>query len=279
VNRFRHVITSELTKIRTVRSMTWALLLTPVICVVLGYAVSLSLRVSFPRLPAQQREDWDPLFATFYSLSVGQFALVVFGVTVTGSEYPTRMIMTSLTVVPRRGLFYAAKIAAGLLAAAVTAALTVAATFFAAQFALGPHRVLSDAPGALQAAFGAWLYLTLICALAMGVTAITRSPALSLVVMVPLLFLDSQGLGNVPGLQRIVDYLPDQAGAVITHLSGAGAGHFGRPYGPWTGMAIMLGWTAAALIGGYAVLSRTDAADGAGIRVFGRMARQLRGQG
>jgi len=279
VKRFRHVITSELTKIRTVRSMTWALLLTPVICVALGYAVSLSLRVSFPRLPAQQRADWDPLFATFYSLSVGQLALVVFGVTVTGSEYPTRMIMTSLTVVPRRGLFYAAKIAAGLLAAAVTAALTVAATFFAAQLALGPHRVLSDAPGVLQAAFGAWLYLTLICALAMGVTAITRSPALSLVVMVPLLFLDSQGLGNVPGLQRVVDYLPDQAGAVITHLSGAGAGHFGRPYGPWTGMAIMLGWTAAALIGGYAVLSRTDAADGVGIRVFGRMARQLHGQG
>lgn len=279
MNRFRHVITSELTKIRSVRSMTWALLLTPVICVALGYVVSVSLRVSFPRLPAQQRQDWDPLFATFYSLSVGQLALVVFGVTVTGSEYPTRMIMTSLTVVPRRGLFYAAKVAAGLLAAAGIAALTVAATFFAAQVALGPHRVLSDAPGAVQAAFGAWLYLTLICAIAMGITAITRSAVLSLVIMVPLLFLDSQGLGNVPGLQRVLDYLPDQAGAVITHLSGVGAGHFGRPYGPWTGMAIMLGWTAAALIGGYLVLSRTDATDGSGIRILGRTARQAHGHG
>jgi ABC-type transport system involved in multi-copper enzyme maturation permease subunit len=269
------VITSELTKIRTIRSMTWALLLTALICVGLGYAVSLSLRVSFPRLPAQQRHDFDPLFATFYSLSIGQLALVAFGVTVTGSEYSTRMIMTSLTVVPRRGLFYAAKIAAGLLAAAGTAVLTVAATFFAAQQALGPHRASAGAPGTLQAAFGACLYLTLICALAMGITAITRSPVLSMVVMMPLLFLDSQGLGNVPGLQKVIDYLPDQAGAVITHLSGAGAGQFARPYGPWTGMAIMLGWTAAALIGGYLTLTRTDASGESGTRIPGRMARRL----
>jgi ABC-2 type transport system permease protein len=256
------VITSELTKIRTVRSTTWALLVTPLICVCLGYLVSLSLRESFPRLPAQQRQDWDPLFASFYSLSIGQIALVVFGVTVAGGEYPTKMIMTSLTVVPRRGLFYAAKVSAGLLAAAGTAVLSVAGTFFAAQLALGPLGARPGAPGTLQAALGACLYLTLICGLAMGVAALTRSPVLSLVIMVPLLFLDSQGLGNVPGLQRVTDYLPDQAGALITHFSGAGAGHFARPYGPWTGMAIMLAWVAAALVGGYLVLSRTDVSGG-----------------
>jgi ABC-2 type transport system permease protein len=254
VTRYWHVIASELTKIRTVRSTTWALLLTPLICVGLGYAVSLSLRVSFPRLPAQQRQDWDPLFATFYSLSIGQIALVVFGVNVAGGEYPANMIMTSLTVVPRRGLFYAARASAGLLAAA--------GTVFAAQQALGPHGARVGAPGTLQAALGACLYLTLICAFAMGVTGITRSPVLSLVIMVPLLFLDSQGLGNVPGLQRVIDYLPDQAGTVITHLSGACAGHFGRPYGPWTGIAIMLAWTVAALVGGYLVLIRTDVTGG-----------------
>lgn len=259
MNRFRSVITAELTKIRTVRSTTWALLLTPLICVGLGYAVSLSLSESFPRLPAQQRQDWDPLFASFYSLSIGQIALVAFGVTVASGEYPTKMIMTSLTVVPRRGLFYAAKVSAGLLAAAGTAVLSVAGTFFAAQLALGPHGVRV---GALQAAVGACLYLTLICGFAMGVAALTRSPVLSLAIMVPLLFLDSQGLGNVPGLQRVIDYLPDQAGALITHFSGAGAGHFARPYGPWTGMAIMLAWVAAALIGGYLVLARTDVVGG-----------------
>jgi ABC-2 type transport system permease protein len=259
VNRFRHLVTAELTKIRTVRSTRWALVLTLLICVCLGYAASFSLRVSFPRLPPQQRRDFDPLFATFYSISIGQLALVVFGVTVVGSEYTSGTIVASLTAVPRRGRLYAAKLAAGLLTAAVAALLTVTATFFAAQQALGPHRTSPGTPGTVAAAVGACLYLTLICALAMGVTAALRSPARALGIMTPLLFLDSQGLGNVPGLKAVMGYLPDQAGAVIMHLSGPAGSRFSRPFGPWTGMAIMLAWASIALACGYLVLARTDA--------------------
>jgi ABC-2 type transport system permease protein len=259
VSRFLHVVIAELTKIRTVRSTLWCLLLTTLICVGLGYAVSLSLRLGLSRLPPPRRRDFDPLFATFYSLSIGQLSLVVFGASVVGSEYSTGMIIASLTTVPRRGVFYAAKITAGLLVAAVTALVTAAATFVAAQQALGSHRTSFAAPGTTQAAVGAFLYLTLICAFAMGVTSILRSPARALVVLMPPLFFDSQGLGNVPGLQKVIDYLPDQAGAVIAHLSGTGGGHFGRPFGPWTGMGIMLAWTATALVGGYLVLARSDA--------------------
>lgn len=255
---FRHLMAAELTKIRTVRSTVWALLLTLLICVCLGYAVSLSLRTSFPRLPAPQRRDFDPLFATFYSMSLGQLAVAVFGATAVGSEYTSGTIVASLTAVPRRGRCYAAKVTAGLLAAAVTALVSVTATFFAAQQALGSHRTSAWAPGSLQAAGGACLYLTLICGLAMGLTAMLRSPARALGFMLPLLFLDSQGLGNVPVLQKVIDYLPDQAGAVIMHLSGGPGGRFSRPFGPWPGLAIMLGWTVAALGGGYLVLARAD---------------------
>jgi ABC-2 type transport system permease protein len=258
VNQFRHAITAELTKIRTLRSARWALLLTPLICVSLGYVTSLILRDSFPRLPPQQRRDFDPLFATFYGLSIGQLAIVVFGATVTGSEYTSGLIATSLLAVPRRGLFYAAKVSAGLLLAAGAAVVTVAGAFWAAQQGLGPLRTSLGAPGSLQAALGACLYLTLLCALAMGITAILRSPAIALAILMPLLFLDSQGLGNVPGLQKVIDYLPDQAGAVIVHLNGPGGGRFTRPFGPWAGMAIMLCWAAAALACGYLVLARTD---------------------
>jgi len=260
MSRFRPVITAELTKIRTVRSTAWTLPLTLLISAGLGYAVSLSLRVSFPHLPPSQRRDFDPLFATFYSLSLGQLPLVAFGATVVGSEYTWGTILVSLTAVPRRGLFYAAKVAAGLLVAAATALVTVTATFFAAQQALGPHRTSPGAPGVLEAAVGACLYLTLICGLAMGVTAILRSPARTLGVMLPLLFLDSQGLGNVPGVQKAIDYLPDQAGAVIMHLTGPPGTRFGRPFGPWAGMAILLAWATAALACGYLVLARTDSA-------------------
>ena len=264
VSRFRHLITAELTKIRTLRSTVWALLLTLLASTGLGYVASLSLRNAFPRLPPQQRHDFDPLFATFYSLSLGQLALVVFGVTVAGSEYASGTIMTSLTVVPRRGLFYAAKITAGLLVAALTSVVTVIATFLVAQQALGPHRTWIRAPDVRQAAVGACLYLTLICAFAMGATAALRSPARALGITMPLLFLDSQGLGNVPGLAAVIDYLPDQAGSVIIHLTGPPGSRFGRPFGPWAGMAIMLAWAVAALACGYLVLTRTDVT---GVRV------------
>jgi hypothetical protein len=30
----------------------------------------------------------------------------------------------------------------------------------------------------------------------------------------------AQGLGNVPGQQKVIDYLPDQVGAVIVHRTG-----------------------------------------------------------
>ena len=228
MNRFRRVVTSELTKIRTVRSTAWALLLTPLACIGLGCVVCLTLRASFPRLPAQQRQDWDPLFASFYSLSIGQIALVVFGVTVAAGEYPTNMIMTSLTAVPRRGL---SRREGRRGAAGRRRNRRPYPDRDVLRSATGyprPARRAAGTPGTLQAALGAWLYLTLICGLAMGIAAITRSPVLSLVIIVPLLFLDSQGLGNVPGMQRVIDYLPDQAGALIAHISGAGA----RPLRP-----------------------------------------------
>jgi ABC-2 type transport system permease protein len=273
VKPFRRVVTAELTKIRTVRSTRRALLLTLLVCACLGYAVSLSLRLSFPRLPPQQRRDFDPLFAAFYSLSIGQLALVAYGAAVTGSEYSTGMIVTSLAAVPRRGLFYAAKITAGLLAGGGTALVSVTATFLAAQQALGPHRASPGASATVQAFLGACLYLTLICALAMGVAAILRSQALALAIMMPLLFLDSQGLGNVPGLQKVIDYLPDQAGSVVMHLNGPGDGHFSRPFGPWTGIGIMATWTVAALVAGYFVLASNDATR-VGRRTLRRRARR-----
>jgi ABC-2 type transport system permease protein len=110
------------------------------------------------------------------------------------------------------------------------------------------------------AAFGACLYLTLICAFAMGTAATLRSSARALSILIPLLFLGSQGLGNVPKIKTFTQYLPDQAGMVIMHLAGApGGSRFGRPYGPWAGLGILTLWAAGALVCGYLVLARADA--------------------
>ncbi|HZE31227.1 MAG TPA: ABC transporter permease [Actinoallomurus sp.] len=142
---------AEWIKIRTVRSTGWTLLLTFVLCAGLGLLVALSLANGFDRMEAAARRNFDPVLTGFYSLTLGEISLVAFGVLLISTEYTSGTIRASLVAMPRRGLFYAAKVLAGALTAAVFSLLTVFATFFTAQAALGPHGVSLGAPGALRA--------------------------------------------------------------------------------------------------------------------------------
>jgi ABC-2 type transport system permease protein len=227
------LISAEWTKIRSVRSTIWTVALTVTLSVGLAYLVGLSFRTNFAHLPADQQKNFDPLFATFYSLTIGQLALVALAVLMVTSEFSTGTIRTTVTV---------------------------PATFAAAQAGLGPHGTSPTAHGALVAAAGACLYLTLIYLFATGLATLLRGAIPTLGILLPLLFLGSQGLGNIPRMKTIAQHLPDQAGSVIMHL--AGQGHdprFARPYGPWTGIAIMTLWTALALFTGYLAVRRRDA--------------------
>lgn len=255
------MLTAEWTKIRSVRSTAWTLLLTVLFSVGLGYVVGLALSSDFGHMPAGQQRHFDPLFASFYSLTFGQLPLVAFAVLVVGSEYTSGTIRVSMVAVPRRGLFYGGKVLVGTFMALAISLPTVIATFFTAQAALGPHGTSLTAGGAPQAAVGACLYLTLICAFSFGIATILRRPAVTLGILLPLLFLGSQGLGNVPKLKTVTQYLPDdEAGMVIMHIAGQpGSPRFGRDYGPWGGMGILTLWTAAALLCGYLALRYRDA--------------------
>ena len=52
-----------------------------------------------------------------------------------------------------------------------------------------------------------------------------------------------------------IRYLPDVAGSRIMAVVETGD----RPYGPWTGLLIMVLWVAAAVLAGYLVLRQRDA--------------------
>ncbi|GII28631.1 hypothetical protein [Planotetraspora mira] len=72
--------------------------------------------------------------------------------------------------------------------------------------------------------------------------------------------LDVGRLGNIPKLRSVTQYLPDQVGMVIMHITGPQTEpRWARDYGPWTGIGLLALWAAAALIGGYLVLRRRDA--------------------
>jgi len=254
------LLAAEWIKIRSVRSTTWTLALTVALSVGLAYLFGSSFRAGFDGMTAEARANFDPLFATFYSLTIGQLALVVLAAFVVTSEYSTGTISASLAAVPRRGRFFAGKVLAGGLLALAVALVTVPVTFAAAQAGLGRHGTTFTSAGTPEAALGACLYLTLIYLFATGVAMLLRGSIPTLAVLLPLLFLGSQGLGNVPRVKAVAQYLPDQAGMVIMHITGpAGDPRFGRPYGPWLGLGIMALWTTAALAAGYTALRRRDA--------------------
>lgn len=250
---------AEWTKLRSVRSTVVSLLLTFVTGVGLSYLIGRGFRSMLPSQPPDRRADFDPLFATFYSLTLAQLAAVVFGVLAVGGEYRTGTIRASLVAVPRRGVFYAGKLVAAALFVAAVSLATVLATFLTARAALGPYRPPLDGEAA-RAAVGAFLYLVLIVLFAMGLTAMLRSGTVTLAILAPLLFLGSQGLGNVPSVRAVAQYLPDQAGTLIMHIVGPPEDPmFARGYGPWTGVAILALWTAAAVLGGYLTIRARDA--------------------
>lgn len=250
-----NALAAEWIKVRTLRSTRWTLGLTVPVAAGLAFLVGWSFRRADP---ATMR--FDPVFASFYGLSLAQLALVAFAVLAVGGEYGSGTIRPSLTAVPRRGVFFLGKVGVVGACAAGASALSVAASFAAAQAGLGPLRTSPGAAGMPGAIAGALLYLVLIALFATGTALVLRSSALSLGVLLPLLLLGSQGLGNVPGLRVVLQFLPDQAGLAILHLFGApGSPGYNRAFGPWAGLGILALWAAAALAAGYLTLRRRDA--------------------
>ncbi|GAA0227039.1 ABC transporter permease subunit [Cryptosporangium japonicum] len=246
------MIAAELIKLRTLRSTPIALVLAVLV------SGGLSALLGSAADDGKMIGEFDPLFVAFYGLTLGQLPLVAFAVLAVGSEYRSGTIRASLAAVPRRARFFGAKVGAALLVLAATALATVAVSVLLAQTTLGTRRAaLGDA---LPAAAGAWLYLTLIGLFALGFATLVRSSTVALGVLLPLLLLGSQGLGNVPGVRVVTQYLPDQLGWVVMHLAGPqGDPRWARDYGPWSGLALLALWAAAALVAGYTSLHRRDA--------------------
>lgn len=251
------VVRSEWTKIRSVASTVWTLSLAVVVTIALGMLISALSAREFDNMSPQSRISFDPTFISFAGTSLGQLAMIVFGVLVVSNEYSTGMIRTSLAAVPQRGAFLAGKLGVATALALVVSMVTSFAAFFLGQAMLGEHKAAIGDEGVLRAVIGGGLYMTLIAVFSMGVATMLRSPMLSLGILMPFFFLISNILANVDATKKVGRFLPDQAGSrimqVVTPLDDD------TPYGPWGGLGIMALWVLAALVGGYLVLRRRDA--------------------
>ncbi|GAA1069023.1 ABC transporter permease subunit [Kitasatospora nipponensis] len=252
---FPAILQSEWTKIRSVRSTVWTLLLSFLVTVALGALISLLTKNNFSDFTKDAKTPFDATATSFAGIMLGEIAMIVFGVLAVGNEYSSGMIRVSLAAVPQRGTLLTGKAvvigALSLLASLVTAFIT----FFLGQALLGDHHTTLGSPGVLRAVLGAAVYLMLLCLFSAGVTAMLHNQTLALGVLVPFFFLLSPILSAVPKVKNVAHYFPDYAGRQMLSVFQAP----GEPYG-WVGGFLICGaWTLAALLGGAAVLKKRDA--------------------
>jgi ABC-type transport system involved in multi-copper enzyme maturation permease subunit len=249
------VVLSEWTKFRSLRSTVYTLLIAVVLMIGLG--------ALFAAVAASQPSGLDPgqsavstsLTGTFFA----QLAIGVLGVLLISGEYSTGMIRSSLTVVPRRLPMLWGKLAVFAGVVFLTMLMASFVAFFAGQALLSGQHLdasLSD-PGALRSVVGAALYVTVAGITALALGALLRNTAAAITTFVAVFFVIPPLTLLLPAslTDHFVQYLPSNAGAVLT------GGTFGlaHPLAPWTGFAVMCGY--AVVLMGFAGwrLRRVDA--------------------
>ncbi|MEU6671858.1 ABC transporter permease subunit [Streptomyces sp. NPDC046727] len=236
---FAPVLHAEWIKVRTLRSLRGAL------------AAILVATAAFSALASVDTDtgDPDPLFAVFFGVSFGQIAAIAFGTTAVSSEFRGGALRLTLSAVPDRGRWFAAKALAIALPTLAVGLLTGFVTLLVGRAALG-----TSAPGWAEGARGAvgcGLHLTFMALFAAGLAAVLRSGVATLSVLIPFLLIVSFVIGDLSG--GVADFLPDRAGQVALHSGWDGT------LGPWSGLAVAGLWAAAALLAGGWSLRRRDA--------------------
>jgi ABC-2 type transport system permease protein len=258
---FSRLLLSEWTKLRSVRSTVWSLLLLAILT--LGFTALFSwLTVS--HWDQNSREEKLQVMNDPVSLILGagfqlsQLAICVLGVMVMASEYSTGMIRSSLLAVPKRTPMLLAKSVVFVVLVFVVGELVAFPSFF-----LGAPIVHSKAPvslgdpGVLRAIIGAGLYLAMLGLFALAVGAIVRHVAGAItgiigfvLVLAPLAQLLPGSLGN-----HIHAYLPTEAG----HLVAQARQGPNDLLTPWQGFGVFAIWTAVLLAVALYLLNRRDA--------------------
>lgn len=240
------VLHSEWIKIKTLRGSIGSL----VAVFVATVAITVLVFATVGRAEAADA-DAEPLFDAFYAFNFGQVAVISFGATAVSSEYVNSALRVSLAAVPRRSLFYGAKIAVLGAAALLVGLVTSFTTFLGGQAFLGEHAIGLGHPGAVRACVGGGVYLALMALFAAGLTAVLRSGVAVLSVLIPFTLIVPFVLGDMSG--GAAQFLPGRAGQQILHEDPSGM------LGPWAGLGVTVLWAAAALAAGWWAVRRRDA--------------------
>jgi ABC-2 type transport system permease protein len=247
---------SELTKIASVRSTYWTLLAQVVASIawaVLNCAGIVSHGAG---------SDFNAAEASLTGqVALGELIIVVLGALVITSEYSTGMIRTSLAVMPRRGVLYAAKAIVFAVVTLTISLVTSFVAFFVGQAILsGKHYNTTLAqPGVLRAVLLSAAIVAVFGLIAYGTGAIIRHTAGAITAILGVIFLLpalGQALPNTwfADLER---WLP--GGGALSPIASSAPPISDHLFSAWGEFAVFSGYAAVLLAVGAWLFIRRDA--------------------
>lgn len=251
---------SEFTKIKSVRSTWWTLLTLVVVMVGIG---ALACAGAAHAARHGHVTGLDPAQQSLFGVVLAQLIIAVLGALTITSEFGTGMIRTSLTTLPRRGMFVAAKAIVFGVVAFVTSLVASFGAFFLGQALMsGEHlNTTLSHPGVLRAVVGAALYLTACGLLAFGLGLLIRHTAGAISAAVGLLFvlwvlfaLVSSSL-PLSWQHDITRWIPANAGSGIWETQSPGPHMFAA----WNGFAVFAIYAAVAIAAGMYLFRKRNA--------------------
>lgn len=203
------VLRSKWTKLRTLRSSAWSLLVAAALIVAVGVLLCMARSSSWRPSDAS---GFDPTATSLTGVYLAQVAIGSLGVLMITGEYASGLIRLTLAAVPRRLPVLWAKalaLAALSLAVCVPALLTA---FLAGQHVLAAHHVGTalGRPGTVRALLGGALLLVGVGLLGLGLGGLLRNTAAALTALWPAV------RGHDPG--RLPTLEPLRAGLEVPAL-------------------------------------------------------------
>ena len=258
---FGHFLLSEWTKLRSVRSTMWTLLLLVVLTLGLTGLITGLTMAQWSKIGASSRATLigDPVSAILgASIEFGQLTIIVLGVMAITSEYTTGAIRSSLLAVPRRPLLLAAKALVFTVLIFVLAEVVSFVAFFLGSAIMHSHVPVSlSGTNVARSVIGAGLYLTVLGLFSMAIGGLIRHTAGAIAGVIAFVIVLEPLSTLIPGTwgNHIHDYLPTSAGRLVYAVRRVG----GQVLPAWGGFAVFCGWTAALLIAWAITLQIRDA--------------------
>jgi ABC-type transport system involved in multi-copper enzyme maturation permease subunit len=259
---FGGLLLAEWTKIKSVRSTVWTLLMFVVLTVGLTTGLTALVVNSWGKRGSGGGEVAiiaDPVsFILGAGIGLGQLTICVLGVLVITSEYSTGVIRASLLAVPRRIPMLIAKLVVFAVLLIVLSEIVAFGSFFLGSLLLHSKVPVSlSDPGVTRAVLGAGIYLTVLGLFAVAIGALIRHTAGAIATVIGVVLVVPIITSFLPGSwgRHINGYLPAQAGSMIYQAHQRAE----QVLTPWQGFGVFCLWTAVLLVVAGYLLVRRDA--------------------